>query len=105
MTLLGNAPRASTLRHPKPRTATHDRHHQAPARHGAGVDQEVEHDAEEIEPAGRLALFRNWFDAELLDAGGLTVALAQTALDVDCGSHGQFCAPPPYHTGCTFVHH
>jgi hypothetical protein len=63
------------------------RHHQAPAQHDAGVDQEVEHDAEEVEPAGRLALFRNGFDAELLDAGGLTVARAQAALDVDCGSH------------------
>ena len=61
------------------------RHHQAPAQHDAGVDQEVEHDAEEVEPAGGLALFRNGFDAELLDAGGLTVALAQAALDVDCG--------------------
>src|SRR5207253_10499581 len=70
------------------------RHHQAPAQHDAGVDQEVEHDAEEVEPAGRLALFRNGFDAELLDAGGLTVARAQLALDVDCGGHGQFCAPP-----------
>jgi len=34
------------------------------------------------------------FDAELLDSCRLTVALAQAALDVDCGSHGQFCAPP-----------
>ena len=33
-----------------------------------------------------LALFRNGFDAELLDAGGLTVARAQAALDVECGS-------------------
>ena len=32
-----------------------------------------------------LALFRNGFDAELLDAGGLAVARAQAALDVDCG--------------------
>jgi hypothetical protein len=68
-------------------------HHQAPAQHNAGVDQEVEHDAEEIEPAGRPALFRNGFDAELLDAGRLTIARTQAALDVGCGSHRQFCAP------------
>src|SRR5262245_65939167 len=63
------------------------RYHQPATQHDAGVDQEVEHDAEEVEPAGRLALFRNGFDAELLDAGGLTVARAQAALDVGCGRH------------------
>jgi len=46
-----------------------------------------------LEPAGRLALFRNGFDAELLDAGGLPVARAQAALDVDCGS--QWAIPKP----------
>jgi hypothetical protein len=66
------------------------RHHQAPAQHHAGVDEEVEHDAEEVEPAGRFELFRNGFDAELLDPGGLTVARAEAALDVDCGSHINF---------------
>jgi hypothetical protein len=65
-----------------------------------GLIRKFEHDAEEVEPAGGLALFRDGFDAELLDAGGLTVARAQAALDVDCGSHGQFCAPPrPRSTG------
>jgi hypothetical protein len=43
---------------------------------------------------GGLAFFRDGFDAELFDAGGLTVALAQAALDLACGSHRQFCAPP-----------
>src|SRR5262245_58473695 len=34
-----------------------------------------------------LALFRNRFDAELLDASGLTVARAQAALDLGCRRH------------------
>ena len=38
--------------------------------------RQIEHDAEEVEPGGRLALFWNGFDAELLDASGLTVARA-----------------------------
>src|SRR5262249_12164015 len=44
--------------------------------------------------ARRLAACRRGFDAELLDAGGLTIARTQAALDIDCGSHRQFCAPP-----------
>jgi hypothetical protein len=62
-------------------------HHSA-AEHGAGIDQEIEHDAEKIEPANGLALFRDRFDPELFDAGGLAVARAQIALDVVCGCHG-----------------
>ena len=60
---------------------------QSAAQQRARVDHEVEHDAEEIEPAHGPAVDRDRFDAELLHPGRLPIALPQRDLDLVCWPH------------------
>jgi hypothetical protein len=62
---------------------------QSAAQQRARVDHEVEHDAEEIEPAHGPAVGRDRFDAELLNSGRLSIALPQRVLDLVSRRHAR----------------